>query len=450
MNSLKKTLKNQLALVILVVSVFLLSIADSVLATHIPGIGEVLPVILIAGLLLLAALTTVLAEGTIFPSFLVAIFVGLALHDVLMPVTTNPLIMNTIITVSAVYILFGGGLEIIFREFRKILLPTLMLASVGLLISVFFLPHLMSFFPMFNAAGITVSVALLLGGVLASTDPAAIIPVLKKLTFKKSEIKNIIISESAITDVTGALVTFSFLHYVIANGHFSSFTQSFNALTSDSSVLFLIEEIAIGIAAGLLGSFILHVFLKRKTQIKETTADVAIFMAIPLVAFGLASLFHGSGYLAAFIAGLLVLIHENVKQTESFFVNITDGIAKPLIFIFLGAMVDVKALGDYALVGITAGLLFIFIVRPISVFLSLWLFRKKSNLSIKDLAFIAAIRETGVIPAVLLLQVAATPTLGLGTEFLAVGMWVIIMTLVLLPPITPWLAKKLDVAEVKV
>lgn len=86
-------------------------------------------------------------------------------------------------------------------------------------------------------------------------------------------------------------------------------------------------------------------------------------------------------------------------------------------------------------------------MRPLSVFVSLWFFRKKANLSVKDLLFISCIRETGVIPAILLLQVAATPALALGDEFLSIGMWIIVMTLVILPPLTPWIAKKLDVAH---
>lgn len=426
----------------------MLSLADGVLSSYFPGTGDVLPVVLIGGLLLLSALTTVLAEGTIFPSFLVAIYVGLALHDVLLPITSNPLVLNTVVTIAAVYILFGGGLEMVFSEFKKILTPTLILASVGLLISVFCLPIIMNAIPLFSGVGVTLSMALLLGAVLASTDPAAIIPVLKHLRFKKIEIKNIIISESAITDVTGTLVTFSFLYYVMQNGDFTSFAQGVGALLSKTSAIFLTKEILIGLSAGILGSIVLHLFLKHKKHANEKCSDVALFIAMPLVAFGVASIFHGSGYLAAFVAGLLILINEKIKQTESFFTNMTDGIAKPLIFIFLGAVVDIGALGRYAVVGVIAGLLFIFVVRPISVFVALWFFRKKHDISVKELFFISAIRETGVIPAVLLLQVSATPGLNMGEAFLPIGMWVIVMTLVILPPLTPWFAKKLEIVHI--
>lgn len=447
MRYIKTHIVNNTAFIILFISIIALYAANSLFASYVPVGGDILPIIFIAGLFLLSALATVLAEKTIFPSFLVAIFVGLALHDVLAPVTGNEALMNTIITVSAIYILFGGGIEIVFSEFKRIITPTILLSFVGLLISVFLLAMFLTSISFFATAGITVSMALLLGAILASTDPAAIIPVLKNLKFYKHKIKDIVVSESALTDVTGALVTFSFLYYLGAHGSFESLTEGASALISFSSLVFLVKEISVGISAGILGSVMLHFFLKRKRVSEEQSSDVALFIAIPLVAFGLAALFGGSGYLAAFTSGLLILIHEKVRQTESFFVNMTEGIAKPLIFIFLGAIVDVQALMDYALIGVIAGMLFICVVRPLSVFLTLWFVKRRCDLTTKELLFVSCVRETGVIPAVLLLHVLSMPALALGNAFVAVGMWIIVMTLVLLPPITPWIARKLDVAE---
>ena len=396
-----------MTIIVLFVVITLLYLADTLLGNYIHGTVDTLFVVFIAGLLMLSALSTVLAEGTVFPSFIVALFVGISLHDLLLPLVSNPILLNTIITVSAIYILFGGGLEIVFSQFKKIVLPTLLLSFVGLTISIFFFPYLLTLFPIFGDYGITITVMLLLGAVLASTDPAAIIPVLKKLSFKKNQIKDIVVSESALTDVTGTLVTFSFLFYLSDKINFSSVSEGFLALLNKNSFSFLATEISFGILAGLVGFVILHLFLKRKAIVKEGCADVALFIAVPLVAYSLATLFHGSGYLAAFISGLLILINEKVSRTESFFSDMTDGIAKPLIFIFLGAMIDIDSLIQYAIPGIIAGLLFIFVVRPLSVFASLYLFRKKMGLTAKELIFISSIRETGVIPAVLLLQVAA-------------------------------------------
>lgn len=447
MQALKRTLENKITFLVLCTVIGVLYIVDTILAPYIPGTGETLFVVFIAGLLLLSALTTILAEGTIFPPFIVALFVGLALHDVLSPLVQNTVLLNTIVSVSAIYILFGGGLEIVFDQFKKIVLPTLLLSFIGLGISVFLFPWLLSAIPLFETYAVTITTMLLLGAILASTDPAAIIPVMKQLSFKKHQIKDIIISESALTDVTGTLVTFSFLYYVSTQQAFNNVSDGWFALFNQTSMMFLFNEITFGIIAGLIGFVGLHFFLKHKEVKEEGCADVALFIGVPLVVFSVALLFHGSGYLAAFVSGLLILMNEKIARTESFFSNMTDGIAKPLIFIFLGAMVDVQLLVQYAVPGIIAGLLFIVVVRPVSVFLSLYVFRKKAGLTLKELLFISTVRETGVIPAVLLVQVSSSPVFSSDVALLPIGMWVILLTLVILPPITPWIAKKLDIAH---
>ena len=68
------------------------------------------------------------------------------------------------------------------------------------------------------------------------------------------------------------------------------------------------------------------------------------------------------------------------------------------------------------------------------------------GLTIKEMLFISFVRETGAIPAVLLVTAVArmtTPVPGL----VEIGMWVILMTLVIAPPLTPFVARKLGVAE---
>ena len=121
--------------------------------------------------------------------------------------------------------------------------------------------------------------------------------------------------------------------------------------------------------------------------------------------------------------------------------------AKPIIFLLLGALVDLHTLIAYAPVGITAALIFMLIVRPGMVFIMLGAYsfvRGSDRLSAQE--FISFVRETGAIPAVLLVTAVArvrSPVNGL----VEVGMWVILLTLVLAPPLTPYVARKLQIAE---
>ena len=94
---------------------------------------------------------------------------------------------------------------------------------------------------------------------------------------------------------------------------------------------------------------------------------------------------------------------------------------------------DINALIDYAPISIAAALIFMFVIRPAMVFLMLGVYSLFPNsprgLSRNELLFIAFVRETGAIPAVLLVTAIAHATVPL-TGLVEIGMWVILITLV--------------------
>lgn len=382
------------------------------------------------------------------PSFVVAIFFGIAGSAFLKPIVENETILGAFVTFSAVLILFGGGLEIHFNNFKKLLGKILSLSFIGLFLTAF----LFSIFVFFLGkifGGLGVVTAVLLGAILASTDPAAIIPVLKNLRFKNSSIKDIVISESAVTDVTGTLLTVVFLGILASGKTFNSVFGSYFGFFSVGTGEALFKEIIFGIIFGALGFVLLH-FLKavKKRQDKEHEADAAFFLFVPIFTFIMAAAFGGSGYLAAFTAGLLFSLTEKLQHTENFFNHSIEGFLKPAIFLLLGAMVDIKSLITYAPIGILAALAFMFIIRPIAVFLSLLPFNlsEKEKMSWREMLFISFVRETGAIPAVLLVTVASSGITG-AEGLIPVGMWVILATLIIEPPLTPYVAKYLGVGE---
>ena len=121
---------------------------------------------------------------------------------------------------------------------------------------------------------------------------------------------------------------------------------------------------------------------------------------------------------------------------------------KPLIFMLLGTLVNFENLSQYALPGIIIGLFFIVVLRPICVFLTMFpfMFWGKQKFSLQELLFLSFVRETGVIPAVLLVSIKVAGIPG-SDAALAIGMWVILLTLIILPPLTPAVAKFLKIAE---
>lgn len=401
----------------------------------------------VAIICLLSFITFYLSHNTPFPSFVVAIFFGIAAKPLLTPMVEEKIALAALVSIGATLILFQGGLETSFKNFRRLFWKIFMLAFPGVIISAFLLAF--SIITMGNMTGIviTTTVAILLGAVLASTDPAAVIPLLQGMKFKDNDTKDIIVSESAMNDVVGALLTLVLVSFVVAGTNFTGLVQGFSLLFSKTAGFVLLQQVVFGLIAGVLGFYFLKFLTKHKTgKDTEYGADAAFFVFVPIISFTGAMAFGGSGYLAAFLAGLVFHVSDAIKHTEHFFNHMIDGFAKPIIFLLLGALVDIEKLIEYAPVGILVALVFIFVLRPLMVFLALapFHFWGKERLTTGQLLFISFIRETGAIPAVLLVTIVSSGIPDI-QGLVPVGMWVILATLIIQPPLTPWVARKVGV-----
>lgn len=384
------------------------------------------------------------------PSFVLAIFFGLAAKPLLLPITENETALSILVGLGATLILFSGGLETPFRNFKQNIVKIFSLSFVGLLITAFLFSLLVWLIGGQWFGQISMVTAVLLGAILASTDPAAIIPVLKQLRFKNSSTKDIVISESAVTDVVGTLLTVVFLAYVSAGVNFSSIYSWYGGIFNLQSGLILLKQLFFGGIFGLFGYLLLEGLSRfKKKYEQEFEADSAFFLFVPIVIFVLALLFGGSGYLAAFIAGLVFHLADHLQETEHFFNSLVEGFFKPVIFILLGSLVDLGSLLSYAPLGILMALLFMAVIRPIAVFASLLPvnFFGKEKTELRDMFFISFVRETGAIPAVLMVTVVGLGITGV-EGLVEVGMWAILLTLIIEPLLTPWAARKLQVADV--
>ena len=118
------------------------------------------------------------SSGTVFPSFTLQLLMGIVLHDALLPLSLQLVLAVVVCTALAAIILKSGGDEIDRQAFLSIAWPTLMIAVVGYGLTFFVM------FPLLLALGIEGPQAALLSVIIGSTDPAALIPTLKRLMFK--------------------------------------------------------------------------------------------------------------------------------------------------------------------------------------------------------------------------------------------------------------------------
>jgi NhaP-type Na+/H+ or K+/H+ antiporter len=385
------------------------------------------------------------SEGTVFPNFTLQLLVGIVLHDALAPIGSEAALAVVACTALAAIILKGGGDEVDRRDFVKIAYPTMMIALVGYLITFFVL------FPILLLLGLDGKTAALLGAILGSTDPAALIPTLKRIVFKDAykRLSSIAIAESALNDAVGAIFTAAVATMIMAGIPVDSLGGLVSGLFSAENMLHLGGQFLFGTIAGVIGWGAMYGYESYKSRdndrdIGETTYDFAIVLAVPLVTFLLAQTIHGNGFLAAFLAGLLAnynhgkgYFHTTLHTME---IKI-ESIAKPTIFMMVGPFVALGNLWDTALLGLLVSLAFILVARPVAVMLSML----PTGLSMKDKLFLSIVRETGVIPVVLAVITAAQfPEL---KQLLPLTAWVVVWTLTLLPAITPWWTRKLGIVE---
>jgi NhaP-type Na+/H+ or K+/H+ antiporter len=385
------------------------------------------------------------SEGTVFPNFTLQLLVGIVLHDALAPIGSQAVLAVVACTALAAIILKGGGDEVDRRDFVKIAFPTMMIAVVGYLITFFIM------FPILLLLGLDGKTAALLGAILCSTDPAALIPTLKRIVFKDEykRLASIAIAESALNDAVGAIFTAAVASMILAGIAVDSLGGLVSGLFSAENMLHLGGQFLFGTIAGVIGWGAMYAYETHKARdnerdVGETTYDFAIVLAVPLVTFLLAQAIHGNGFLAAFVAGLLAnynhgkdYFHTTLHTME---IKI-ESIAKPTIFMMVGPFVALGNLWETALLGLLVSLVFIVVARPVAVMLSML----PTSLNMKDKLFLSIVRETGVIPVVLAVITAAQfPELN---QLLPLTAWVVVWTLTLLPAITPWWTRKLGIVE---
>lgn len=372
------------------------------------------------------------------PFFVWAIGLGYLFHDSLVPLLSSFNTLTLLVGTFGILIIFGGGLDIKFQAFKRLTWPIISLSVVGALFTAFSFSALLVAVTGWFELPLTIGTIGLLGAMLCSTDPAAIVPVLKRLHLRNRDDSVIAISESAVNDVVGTIVTTTFAAMVIGGAALSGLGDLWWQLFSLEVAGELVKELVVGVGIGYVSFQLLRMW---KISSSSLLASLPFFIGVALISYTLAVLWGGSGYLAAFITGLLFDVQTQHKEVEHFFVGLVDGFVKPAVFVVLGGLI-LPSFWEYAWIGIVMSLLFIFVIRPLAVFVSLAFFTgKDKSLQMRDLLFLDVVRETGVIPAVLLVSYATV--LPDGEVAFSIGAWVILTSLIILPLLTSWWAKRI-------
>lgn len=407
---------------------------------------------ILGGVLFVSYLINRLAPKTMIPSFVWVIFAGIALQPLLKFFSADLDGLKVTTEVFAALILFTSGLEIPFGRFKRWFFPIASLSLIGVILSsvlfAFFLKLILNFFGM-RSDDYLISLVLL-STALASTDPTAIIPTLKDIRLKRPFIKQLAISESALTDISGSIFTrFLILAFSSAIITKKSVIEYFIPLIKKSTYDAFALQILSGVLVGYLGYSLLKAFYNKKNddnKNEDHQVDVSLLISIPIFTYVLGNILGGAGFLAAFTAGLFSEVVGVLKRASHFYDQFLNNLIKPFIFIILGSLIPVKILIDFWFIGISSALVFMIIVRPLVVFISLLPWLWKGFFEWRDILFLSFVRETGIIAAVLLIIISSSGLVN--SQFvIALGMWIIILTLLIEPPLTPWLCKKMGLTS---
>ncbi|HVC48655.1 MAG TPA: potassium/proton antiporter [Burkholderiales bacterium] len=322
-------------------------------------------------------------------------------------------------------ILFDGGLRTHIRDFHVGLKPALSLSTLGVLVTTA-LTGLAAVF----ALHLQIMQGMLLGAMVASTDAAAVFSLLHQNRLElKQRVAATLEIESGSNDPMAVFLVLALIAS-LQLGH-------------PPTVLMIVKgffwQMGIGALTGLLGGRFLLALLNHI----ELHSSLYPLLALSggVLIFSGTTLINGSGFLAIYLAGLVLGNHPLKAQNN--ILRMHDGFAwlsQIILFIMLGLLVQPSALVPIAPGALLVSFVLIFVARPLAVFLCLLPFR----FPFREQAFISWVGLRGAVPIVL----ATFPMLaGLDRAelYFNVAFFVVLVSLVLQGWTTAYAARQLHV-----
>ena len=317
------------------------------------------PLLLMSALLIFSILTSLVSTKANIPLILVFLCIGLMVGDGggLGLVGFHSAKMAFFIgNVALALILFDSGYQTSFKSYRMTAVPSLLLATVGVLLTTLLLAP-----ATYYILNISWLQAMLLAAIISSTDSASVFFLLRMGGVSvRDKIKSTLEIESGSNDPMAIFLTFSFITLIQA--HADGF--SWRLFTN------FIEQMGIGAIAGL---FIAYVVKKIINKVELDTALYPILLiAMVIAGFALTNVLGGSGFLALYIAGIFLGNSKLHGHHQILRVQTTlTWLCQIIMFMSLGLYANVSEFPSVFTPSMILGALLIVVSRPLAVFLCL-------------------------------------------------------------------------------
>jgi cell volume regulation protein A len=394
-----------------------------------------LTLLLVAGLLARLLSTLVRVPEIVFLLGIGALL-GPSALDVL-DVPLDSLGAQLVFTLGVSMILFYGGLNLSLDILRKVWLSLGLLAVLGVIVTAAITGAAAAL-----AFGLPFENGLLIGAVLSPTDPAILIPLFIGSRLRQ-KVAQTVVAESAFNDPTGAVLALAVAGALLSGS---------NSVTGPAGDF--LGQLALSTVGGVLAGVVLSAAISsRRTGIWRESSAIAVLAVLGLSYVSL-DFAGGSGYLGAFLAGLIVgnmkMLGLSMHDEHSRDLMITSrslaDIVTIFVFVLVGANLPLQALGEEILPALAVVAVLLLVARPVTVAICM-LPDRRSGWSRGELAFVCWTRETGVVPAALVgvLTALSVPNGDLLASVVALA---ILVTLAVQAIPAPWLARRLGLLEV--
>lgn len=386
-------------------------------------------IILAAGVLILAGIFSSKISARVgLPVLVLFLLVGMLAGETgLAGIAPDAQISHALGSLALALILFDGGLQTSHGAIRSVWKPSAILATVGVVITA-----IITGYAAHKILGLSLLEGFLVGAIVGSTDAAAVFALLRNAgIYINYRLKSILEVESASNDPMAIFLTVGLLEVVV------------NDLPLGMGLLELFAlQMGVGAAVGLSIGW-LSVKLINVIRLEATGLYPVMIAACGLLAFGVAANLGGSGFLAIFLAGVVIGNSRFAFQRSAFMFH--DGLAwlsQITMFVVLGLLIDPRSLLDVWVEGLLIAAVLIFIARPVAVVPVLKLF----GYNRREIALVSWVGLRGSVPIIL-----AVYPLIYGLEqaplIFNVVFFVVLISATIQGSSLPWVAKKLNLME---
>ena len=319
-----------------------------------------LPLLLLSAILVFSILTSFFSSRANIPLLLVFLCIGLVLGDGgglgLVAGFHQPKMAFFIGSVALALILFDSGYQTPFQSYRRTLVPSVLLATLGVLFTAVFLAPAAHF-----VLGFDWPKSFLMASVISSTDAAAVFFLLRMSGVAvRDRIKSTLEMESGSNDPMAIFLTFTCLTLI----EFGNQNSWFDFL------LFFPIQMGLGLVAGLLLGTIMRAIINRFDF--DTALYPILLIGMVLAGFAAVNLLNGSGFLALYVAGVVMGSRplRGRHQILRFQTTLT-WFSQIVLFLTLGFFANISELPALIVPAVLLSLCLIFLARPLAVFLCL-------------------------------------------------------------------------------